>query len=98
MIPAKIIEISDKVLVKYYTGLEPVDKSTCSEGDKTISLMWSKYESSKVIAEVENAIKWSSFIGVNILENDIWTPRELELNQPCLIEPTTEGKCKIVKL
>jgi hypothetical protein len=79
MIPAKIIDISDKVKVMY---------------------LKSKYDSFHTIAEVENAwfnkiLKWWC---ITAYDGEVDYAKELSLNQSCFIEPTTEGKCKIVKL
>ena len=113
MIPAKIIEISDKVLVEYYELPEPNNDDLIlryyydengeeqyewrPDAPEEINDRYKAYEASKFIAEVEN---------VRFSEDDQWWAYinymplnyPLSLNQQVFIEPTTEGKVKIVKL
>ena len=55
MIPARIISIDDKVMVEYYTGLNPEELSYSYEG--AYKLAMDKYLESKTIAEVEYECK-----------------------------------------
>ena len=100
MIPARIISIDDKVIVEWPPEPEKFDIKNMIFDVQAEVLKRSviAYDESKTIAEVENVVKWSSFVGVNILKDDIWTPIEIELNQTVFIEPTENNKIKIVKI
>lgn len=115
MIPAKIIEISDKVKVIYDTMLEPnpddfeIGYDFEHEGTVYDEVKYNQaihiYESSRTIAEVENVDKIKNdffYYQVHYTENigreKYYNTEPLYLNQSCFIEPTTEGKCKIVKI
>jgi coenzyme F420-reducing hydrogenase beta subunit len=96
MIPAKITNLNP-VQVSYTNILKP-DKSKCFSNAE-YRRMVHHYEFSKVIADVENVGR------IRLVKGYYWiqTPekllfKELSLNQQVFIEPTTEGKCRIIKL
>ena len=90
MIPAKIIKISDKVVVEY---------------ERTIIFSWLAKDriKKKYIAEVENVefvndilnIMLNYFI-IKFSNGNYFEP--LKLNQQVFIEPTENGKCVIIKI
>ncbi len=88
MIPARIISISDKVMVKYRKKI-----SSSSGFMEFIRLQVDPYID--IIAEVENCWllarhKYWIEIGNSLLN--------ISIGDSCFIEPTSEGKAKIVKI
>jgi hypothetical protein len=93
MIPAKITSLNP-AQVMYYKLPEPdPDDDRLEYEDQCIS-----YYDSKVIADVENVEMVGTVLGLiyYVLLNG--KCRNIELNQQVFIEPTTEGKCKIIKI
>ncbi len=87
MIPARIISISDKVMVEYWKPLPSF--STKKLGVEI-----------RAIAEVENIVTETFFdyetqaiCSVKIFRGDV-----LKVGMQVFIEPTSEGKAKIVKI
>jgi hypothetical protein len=98
MVPAKITNLNP-VQVTYYKLLKP--HANLVYYDVSIYLEEKeRHLASKVIADVENvemAPLQITKIPIWTYTNEICTTR-LDLNDSCFIEPTTEGKCKIMNL
>jgi len=92
MISARIIEISDKVKVKYYKLPKVSIYYDLIE--------YHKYRDSRTIAEVENVklIQKGVFELRDFGNVELFFPYCPELNQQVFIEPVGEGKVKIVKI
>jgi len=99
MIPARIINIDDKVMVSYpiepdYDSIHKVMGISLVEENSISRLIRDSnaYKYNTTIAEVENVIEGYNLI---IIEGITYPTY---LNNKCFIEPTTPGKAKIVKI
>jgi hypothetical protein len=112
MIPARIISIDNKVMVKGHKLQEPEKFDPSKMIYEEQVERWKRsviaYEESEFIAEVEisrfgdynnlpNIMQWKGdfyYNQNNYLEYFI----KLKIGQSYFIDPTSEGKCKIVKI
>ena len=98
MISARIIEISDKVKVKYYKLPKVSIYYDLIE--------YHKYRDSRTIAEVENILHYHNLYKKDHMSHKVYyydnngvvNWKKLKLNQQVFIELTKNGKCKIVKI
>jgi hypothetical protein len=101
MIPARIIEITDKVVVEYWKlpkpNIENVHDSF-TPNFKGYRIAYRRYMQSRTIAEVENAEMSMNFIEHVIEMNDDLYCHLFKIGEQVFIEPTSEGKCKIIKI
>jgi len=107
--PAIITDIIfNKIIVTYYRLPEPDiadPQYWFQEGDPltmpTYREDFDEYEASKVMAEVENVELVDDedpdqMIAIDISDDEnIWL---CKIGQPCIIDETINGKCKIIKL
>ena len=113
MIPARIINIDDKVMVSYpiepdYDSIHKVMGISLVEENSISRLIRDSnaYKYNTTIAEVENAYqgkitkKWFAEIRTYFEDDKLWGVeiKKIAINQTVFIEPTENNKCQIIKI